>query len=250
MSSLPESSVEARRRAAPRAVLRVVAEGEPVDRLPESADAFVGAATPPPLVVLAPVLLAAASVGFVWLVTVNAWDHEGFFPWFWNVLWTIFPWVFLLPLWIILIRSLARKPAKDRLRRSYRTQRDALPRSTGRIADVQLSRSENGGVSAYLASVAVPGGDFIVARLAPGSSFAAYEAPVAGDPVSVWRLDEGWILVQAAQRRLASAPQQEEAAVEGAESLPDQLARLARLHGEGALTDDEFEAAKRRVLRG
>ncbi|MDF2807754.1 MAG: hypothetical protein K0S43_2700, partial [Cellulosimicrobium sp.] len=84
---LPPSAALARKAADPRAILRLVGNDESVDDLPRTPD---GLLDPPSSVgrkIRNGVLLVLLSGGFVWLVTVNAWDHDGFFPWFWNVVW-------------------------------------------------------------------------------------------------------------------------------------------------------------------
>lgn len=44
------------------------------------------------------------------------------------------------------------------------------------------------------------------------------------------------------------APTPSAVAAPAADGIGDQLAELARLHGDGALTDDEFAAAKQQLL--
>lgn len=249
MQRLPESIFEAKRLAAPRAILRVVPYGEPVTELPADPGAFVGRATSPAGMVLKPVLLVAVSVGFVWLVTVNAWDDDGFFPWFWNPIWLLFPWVFLTPLWIGFFRSLGRKPANDRFRRAYADWRAAARPTAGAVVDTRIARTEDGGTADFVAVIATPGGDVTVGRPAQGASFAPHEAPRPGDTVQVWRLPEDWVLVQASRdagRNAAPAASAARAAESG--TLVTQLEQLAELHRRGELTEEQFEQAKRRVL--
>jgi predicted RNA-binding Zn-ribbon protein involved in translation (DUF1610 family) len=54
------------------------------------------------------------------------------------------------------------------------------------------------------------------------------------------------ILMSPAQQRVAAAPAQSPAT--GVADLSEQLSRLAEMHASGALTDDEFAEAKRRIL--
>ncbi|MDP4332010.1 hypothetical protein Q7F20_01380 [Curtobacterium sp. A7_M15] len=244
MSQLPNTAFEAKRLAAPRAVLRVVPHGERPDVLPSDSGAFVGPGTSPVGMVLKPVLMVAVTVAFVWIVTVNAWDDEGFFPWFWNPVWVVFPWVFLTPLWVGFLRSLARKPANDRFRKSYRTLRSTTAATVGRVVDVRLTRADSGGIADYVVAVDTPGGDLVVGRIAPSATFAPHEAPEPGDTVHVWRMPDGWTLVQAARGRQRPAATSKADAF----SLAAELEQLAELHSRGDLTDEQFDQANTRLL--
>lgn len=244
MQRLPETIFEAKRQAAPRAILRLVPYGEAVDALPTDADAFVGRGTSPRGMVLKPLLLLAVSAGFVWLVTVNAWDDEGFFPWFWNPLWVLFPWVFLAPLWVAFFRSLARKPAADALRRNYDSWRAAAVATTGTVTDTRIARTDSGAIADYVAAISSAGGDLVLGRTAPGTIFVPHEAPRPGDTVRLWRLPHDWVLVQAprhpAQAAVADTAERQ--------TIADHLKQLADLHRSGELTEQEFEQAKQRLL--
>jgi hypothetical protein len=248
MQRLPESIFDAKRLSAPHAVLRVVPYREPVAELPADPGAFVGRATSPAGMVLKPVLLVAVSVAFVWLVTFNAWDEDGFFPWFWNPIWVIFPWVFLTPLWIGFFRSLGRKPANDRFRRSYAGWRAAVRPTAGTVTDARIARTEDGGTADFVAAIASAAGDVVVGRLAPGSGFAPHEAPRPGDTVQVWRLPGDWVLVQASRDAGRGAASAATSAAGETPTLVTQLEQLAGLHRRGELSDEEFEQAKRRLL--
>ncbi|TPW78550.1 SHOCT domain-containing protein [Schumannella sp. 10F1B-5-1] len=205
------------------------------------------------------VLLLAVSAGAVALVTVTAWDHDGFFPWFWNPLWLIFPWVFLAPLWFAHVRAIRRAPRADGFRALYaREQATARPR-LGAIDDVRVSRTENGGIAGIVAAVSDPLGAVVVGRAAPGTDgVAAHEAPEPGDQAHVWRLSDGTALVQVPRalrdRRRADATAGSRSAADAASTDPasadlvEQLARLGELHDRGDLDDHEFRAAKRRLL--
>lgn len=241
--ALPDSVFEAKRRADPRAVLRVVAQGESADRLPQTASAWVGRSTSVPKMLLKTALIIAITVAGVWLVTVNAWDHDGFFPWFWNPVWTIFPWVFLGPLWAAFFRSLSRKPANDRFRKGYAAARGNATATVGRIVSTKLSQTDSGGVADYVASVADANGEIVVNRLATGTSFAPFEAPQPGETVHLWRFPDGWTLIQAARGGVRIT-------VADGGSLAAQLDQLARLHRAGDLTDEQFDLAKQKLLAG
>ncbi|MFE6735463.1 hypothetical protein [Microbacterium sp. NPDC057650] len=243
--ALPDSIFEAKRLADPRAVLRVVTQGEPSDRLPQDAAAWVGRSTSVPKMILKTVLVIAITVGGVWVVTVNAWDHDNFFPWYWNVIWTIFPWVFLGPLWAAFFRSLSRKPANDRFRKEYAAARGNATATVGRVVNTKLAQTDSGGVAEYVASVADADGEFIVNRLAVGTAFAPFEAPQPGEAVHLWRFPEGWTLIQTA-RGGARATNPDA----GDDALPAQLERLARLHRSGDLTDEQFDLAKQKLIAG
>jgi len=53
---------------------------------------------------------------------------------------------------------------------------------------------------------------------------------------------------QQAKAQRAAGQQQSQAAGAAAASMVDELARLASLHADGALTDEEFAAAKAKLL--
>jgi len=244
MQRLPETIFEAKKLADPRAVLRLVPYGESVDALPPDAGAFVGRGTSPTGMVAKPLLLVAVSVGLVWLVTVNAWDDEGFFPWFWNPIWVLFPWVFLGPLWVGFFRSLARKPAADAFRGNYDTWRRSAVVGVGTVTDTRVSRTDSGSTADFVATISTPDGDLVVGRIPRGTIFAPHEAPQPGDAVNLWRLPQEWTLVQAQRHPVRASSSA------GAESptIATQLKQLSDLHRSGALTKDEFEQAKQRLL--
>lgn len=268
---LPETIFEAKKRAAPRAVLRVVPYGESASQLPADASAFVGPASSPIKFVRQAVLTLAISAAAVWIVTVNAWDHDGFFPWFWNVIWLVFPWVFLAPLWAHFFRSLRRKPANDTFRTAYRDHRASATRAEGRIEDVRVHQADTGNVANYAALVSTPSGPIIVGTMAPNNTVPGYEAPRPGDHVFVWRFPDGWTLLQADRSRASGPagatadikPEQVDAAVNAPApttapaaddtladdpTLPERLEQLAELYKNGTLTSAEFDAAKRKLL--
>ncbi len=127
---LPPSAALARRLADQRMILRLVGHDEPVDELPPTPEGLMEPPSGTGKKIRNGVLLALLSAGFVWLVTVNAWDHDGFFPWFWNVIWTLFPWVFLTPMWA---GTSGRCAAAETTRRSTRsTTATARPRCARR----------------------------------------------------------------------------------------------------------------------
>ncbi|WP_219921791.1 SHOCT domain-containing protein [Brevibacterium oceani] len=244
--SRAELFIEAKRFADKRAILRVVPYGQSPMDLPESAEALLGTRAGAGKIAVRFALLALVSVGFVWLVTVNAWDHEGFFPWFWNILWTAFPWFFLLPLWVALFRSAARQPAGDRFRRRYASAFADTPPSAGVVTDSWIQRTDSGGTADFLLAVEDERGKIVTGCLARDASFQPFEAPVPGDAVQIWRFADGWSVVQAERPRAA-----ERATGQASVQTPtvnDQLAQLAALHAQGALTDAEFAEAKAKVL--
>lgn len=242
MPTLPKSIFDAQRQAPPNAVLRVVPYAESPDTLPATPDVFSGPATSTGKVVLRFVATAAISVAAVMIITLNAWDDDGFFPWFWNPLWALFPWVFLGPLWAAFIRSVRRRPAADRFRAAYGAWRKTAVGVEGRVTDVRMSRTDDGGTAAFVMAVSTAIGEVVVGRIAPGAAFAAHEAPQPGDTVHVWRGPDDWTIVQAARGRQSSTTGTPPP------SLAVELGRLAALHDSGGLDDAEYEQAKRRLL--
>ncbi|KON73579.1 hypothetical protein M768_11595 [Cellulosimicrobium cellulans F16] len=315
---LPPSAALARKAADPRAILRLVGNDESVDDLPRTPD---GLLDPPSSVgrkIRNGVLLVLLSGGFVWLVTVNAWDHDGFFPWFWNVVWTIFPWVFLGPLWAGYVRSLRRSRDDAPLYAQYHRDRQAAVREAGVVTASVTDRTDSSGVAQCVVRVRHGALTTTVTRLAPVTNLLPSEVPQPGDPVVVWRLPGERVVVQArrdrtralhdAARAAASATVTDasvadspdidspvtDSASTGTATTPEDapawgsplpgtapspsstttttttrtprggdapevtvqhgiaaaLSELANLHTSGALTDDEFAAAKRMLLGG
>ncbi|MGO1203882.1 hypothetical protein, partial [Cellulosimicrobium funkei] len=144
-SPLPPSAALARKTADPKAILRLVGNDESVDDLPRTPEGLMEPPSGVGTKIRNGVLLALLSGGFVWLVTVNAWDHDGFFPWFWNVVWTIFPWVFLGPMWAGYARSLRRSRDDAPLYAQYHRDRLAATREAGVVTASVTDRTESGG---------------------------------------------------------------------------------------------------------
>lgn len=195
--------IEAKRFADKRAILRVVPYGQSPMDLPETPEALLGSRAGAGKIALRFALLVVVSVGFVCLVTVNAWDHDGFFPWFWNIIWTVFPWFFLLPLWAAFFRSVAKKPAGDRFSRGCALARADLAPSPGVVTNSWIRRTDSGGTADFILAVEDTVGSVVTGRLAHDASFQPFEAPVPGDTVQIWRFAEGWTLVQAERPRAA-----------------------------------------------
>lgn len=77
---LPQSAQIAERDADRNIVLRVLPTGQNPGVLPAEATAFVAGPRTVARVLLGWVMMLAVTVGGVWLITVNAWDDDGFFP--------------------------------------------------------------------------------------------------------------------------------------------------------------------------
>ncbi|MGN7702059.1 SHOCT domain-containing protein [Cellulosimicrobium sp. 22601] len=310
---LPPSAALARKVADQRAILRLVGNDGSVDDLPRTPEGLLAPPSSVGTKIRNGVLLVLLSGGFVWLVTVNAWDHDGFFPWFWNVVWTIFPWVFLGPLWAGYARSLRRSRDDAPLYAQYHRNRKAAVREEGVVTASVTDRTDSGGVAQCVVRVRHGALTTTVTRLAPVTNLLPSEVPQPGDPVVVWRLPGERVVVQARRDRTRALHDAARAAAPGAvtdapvtaspvaespvaESLspvtprtPEDtpawgsptpasstttttttrttrgggapevtlqhgiaaaLSELAHLHASGALTDDEFAAAKRMLLGG
>lgn len=201
LDPLPPSAALARRLADQRAILRLVGHDEPVDELPPTPE---GLMEPPSGIgkkIRNGVLLALLSGGFVWLVTVNAWDHDGFFPWFWNVIWALFPWVFLTPMWAGYFRSLRRSRDDAPFYAQYHRDRKAAVRTTGTVTASVTDRTESGGVSTCVVQVEHDPLTTTVTRLAPAQNVLPSEVPQPGDTVVVFRLPGERTVVQAVRDR-------------------------------------------------
>ncbi|MGO1339292.1 MAG: hypothetical protein ACTML1_06855, partial [Cellulosimicrobium funkei] len=200
-SPLPPSAALARKTADPKAILRLVGNDESVDDLPRTPEGLMEPPSGVGTKIRNGVLLALLSGGFVWLVTVNAWDHDGFFPWFWNVVWTIFPWVFLGPMWAGYARSLRRSRDDAPLYAQYHRDRLAATREAGVVTASVTDRTESGGVAHCAVRVRHGALTTTVTRLAPVTNLLPSEVPQPGDPVVVWRLPGERVVVQARRDR-------------------------------------------------
>ncbi|MBE9924666.1 SHOCT domain-containing protein [Cellulosimicrobium cellulans] len=200
-SPLPPSAALARKTADPKAILRLVGNDESVDDLPRTPEGLMEPPSGVGTKIRNGVLLALLSGGFVWLVTVNAWDHDGFFPWFWNVVWTIFPWVFLGPMWAGYARSLRRSRDDAPLYAQYHRDRLAATREAGVVTASVTDRTESGGVAHCAVRVRHGALTTTVTRLAPVTNLLPSEVPQPGDPVVVWRLPGERAVVQARRDR-------------------------------------------------
>lgn len=237
----------AKRLADPRALLRVVPYEDEPDVLPVSARSWVGPGAGPGKIISRTVFVLAITIVGVYMTTFQAWDHDNFFPWFWNIVWLVFPWFFLTPLWTWYIKSLTKKPADDRFRAGYARARDNLTPVTARVVDTWMARGESGRIVDFVLAVEHPGAPrpIISQRLADDAAFQPFEAPVHGDKVHLWQFPDGWTLIQAARPR---AGRRDTATTSSSASLAEQLERLARLHESGTLSVEEFEKAKQQLL--
>lgn len=237
----------AKRLADPRAVLRVTPHGQEADELPTRALSWVGPGTGPGRIILRTVIIIAVSIAGVYLSTVQAWDHDSFFPWYWNIVWLLFPWFFLVPLWTSFIKSLTKNPADDHFRAQYARVRDSLNSVTGTVVGTWMACGESGAIVDFVLAVEHPDmtHPMVAHRLAADAVFQPFEAPVHGDKVHLWHFPDGWTLIQATRPR---AQGQSGPARHSSASLPEQLERLVRLRESGALSAEEFKKAKLQLL--
>ena len=238
--------------ASKRAILHVVPYGENASQLPGHSIVFLGLPLGGSGAAGLAFVLILASAGFSFGITAGAWDHEGFFHWTWNLLWAVFPWFFLTPLWVFYFLALKRAPEKRQFHEMYAEQWQRVRPVAAVVDDVQISRTDDGGVHEIAVSLNEPGRQLAVARMAAMNKFEPYQAPEPGDVVYIWRFADDWIIVQAQRGKDNQARRDPAAgAVPGpvpAGSLAEQLELLAGLHRDGALSRDEFEQAKRKLL--
>jgi|GEM_PF-2057883 len=206
LDPLPPSAALARKVADPKAILRLVGHDEPVDELPRTPEGIIEPPSGTGTKIRNGVLLALLSGGFVWLVTINAWDHDGFFPWFWNVVWAVFPWLFLAPMWGGYARSLRRSRDDAPLWAQYHRDRQAAVRTTGVVRASVTDRTDSGGVATCVVRVEHGPLTTTVQRLAPVQNLLPSEVPQPGDRVVVFRLPGGRTVVQARRDRTRPLP--------------------------------------------
>lgn len=85
-----------------------------------------------------------------------------------------------------------------------------------------------------------------VAELVIGGGQAARALAAVGEKERIAKQIYGKVLELAP--KTSDAPYQEAAAISGTASTADELERLTRLHHDGSLTDEEFAAAKAKLL--
>ncbi|MER6991319.1 SHOCT domain-containing protein [Saccharopolyspora hirsuta] len=223
-------------------LVRIVTRGEDASLLPEDPEAIAGKVYSPIERVLFAGLLCVVSVAAVFLITVNAWDDEGFFPWFWNVVWVLFPWVFLTPAWSAYARSLRRQSRAGEFAAGFEEFRARAVRAGGTVTDVGVRVGENGRVNRMAVEIGYdwPHGTQERVVVAPRSvNLLQTEIPQVGAPAHVWiSPDQRTRVVQIAAG----------AAVPGQSDVAESLAKLAELHASGALSDEEYQKAKQRLL--
>ncbi|SEB45523.1 SHOCT domain-containing protein [Arthrobacter woluwensis] len=244
-----------------RAVLRIAATAHDAAVLPEGPERIV-----PPMMsvwrrLLLGVVLLAGSVLAVWVITVGAWDDEGFFPWYWNVLWLFFPWIFLVQAWLPYLAGWKRYAESRRFIDHYAAFRQESVRVPGTVTGTLVRTAEsNDAVSALVVKVHYewpPGkpSDVVVASRAPG--IRRSEAPENGDPAFIWierdagRASSGASASSAKARmlvQLSRAARTERRPASTTVGLAEELEALAVLHRNGELSSEEFTAAKARLL--
>ncbi|MDA3642831.1 hypothetical protein LZ318_38085 [Saccharopolyspora indica] len=169
--------------------VRVVSSiGEPA-QLPKNPELITGSFKTVKQPVLTGLLLIVISALAVRLVTVNAWDDEDFFPWYWNVLWTVFPWVFLAPAWKDYFDRTVRSFTASRFADAYEAFRAEAVQVRGTVAGIRGKPTRYRRVSRLVVDVACewpPGNRMSVVALSPGINLPHHEVPEIGAPAFVW----------------------------------------------------------------
>ncbi|KAA5830578.1 hypothetical protein F1721_22220 [Saccharopolyspora hirsuta] len=170
-------------------LVRIVTRGEDASRLPEDPEAIAGKVYSPIERVLLAGLLCVVSVAAVFLITVNAWDVEGFFPWYWNVVWVLFPWVFLGPAWGAYFEKVRRNVSASRFAESYEEFRAESVHVRGTVAGVREKPARHRRVGQLVVDVAYerPTGERAsVVAISPDINMPHHEVPEIGAPAHVW----------------------------------------------------------------
>ncbi|MER7081220.1 Short C-terminal domain-containing protein [Saccharopolyspora kobensis] len=220
--------------------VRVVTGDSDASRLEPDPEAVVGAISSPGQQFLGGVVLCAVSVLAVYVITFNAWDEDGFFPWYWNVVWTLFPWFFLTPVWLGYAKSLRRQACARRFAAGFEEFRARAVRVAGTVENVHVMTSESGRVIRLAAEIGC-GAQGPLVVLTTQISLLQTEVPKVGAPAHVWiGPDQQTKVVQIASG-VAEPP-------EPGADVVDSSAMLAELHSSGALSDEEYQKAKQRLL--
>ena len=242
MPQAPDDDRPIRLSPEPRARLRVVGYGESVDVLPGDPDLFIGRAVTGPRAVAWAVALVVATVALAWAVPVKFWDDTGSHGWVWNAIWVVFPWLFIVPLWILFVSSMRRRPERDEFRARYPIERDRARSIAGTVTDTRVTRTDEGGVREYVATVTADDGTVVVTGLAPRQSPAEHELPRKSDRVHLWLFDDDRTLIQAATHRVGTGPAQP---FPGSESDgPSSIIDLNHLIGK--LSAESYQGSSRR----
>ncbi|MER6991318.1 hypothetical protein ABT337_18785 [Saccharopolyspora hirsuta] len=180
--------------------VRVVSSiGDPA-QLPENPELITGSFTRFRKPVVVGLLLVVVSVLAVRLVTVTAWDAEGFFPWYRNVLWAVFPWVFLGPAWGAYFEKVRRNVSASRFAESYEEFRAESVHVRGTVAGVREKPARHRRVGQPVVDVAYerPTGERASAvAISPDINLPHHEVPEIGAPAHVWLIpDEHTRVVQ------------------------------------------------------
>lgn len=249
---------EARDRGGLSSALRLVDPGEDPRILSTNPDHFfrkswVNASM---LAFLALIVASALAVHFF---TIEHWDSD--LPWDWNATLLVVPWVVLAPLWGFWIWGHRRHARVSRGREVIAAMTRGTPAERGQCAWV--SHPEGDVISRRKLDVLVvaesPGGEvvFVDARLKTKPKIHGDLFRI-GDPIWLWRGSDGWVFGQIAPHGLDPTyspddeppfPSWEE--VHGGHSpeyFVTQLSALAARYRSGALTRDEYETAKNRLL--
>lgn len=249
---------ETKERGGLSSALRLVDPGEDPRILSSNPDHFFGK----PWVgvsALAFLALAAASVLAVRFLTIELWD--GGLPWVWNTTWLIVPWMVLAPLWGMWIWQQRRCVRVSRGREAIAAMVHGTPAERGQA--IWASHPEGDVISRRKLDMLVvaesQGGEsvFVDARLKsrPRDRGDWYRI---GDPIWLWRGENGWIFAQIALHGLDPTyspddeppfPTWEE--MHGGHSpeyFVTRLSALAAQYRAGAMTRDEYETAEDRLL--
>lgn len=244
----PESVVSAEKflelvkRADKGSRLRIATRGADVSRLEEDPEAIVGKVISPGQRFGIGMLLIIVSVVGVYLITFNAWDDEGFFPWFWNVIWVLFPWFFLGPAWLACFKVLRRQSRAGDFAAGFDEFRARAVRAGGTTEDLRVMVGENGRVIRMAVEVAYDwprGTQTPIVAVAPHLNLLQTEIPQVGAPAYVWiGPDQQTRVVQIAG---AAAPSQPGGNGQPDVDIAESLAKLAELHAGGALSDESSD---------
>ncbi|GAA3590546.1 hypothetical protein GCM10022198_13030 [Klugiella xanthotipulae] len=228
LQNLPADDFKALKLTTPHTRLLPVKRAEDMGKLPTDPQVVYGKYTSRKRRVLQGVYLVAGTCLGVGFITGNALNHGGVMPLAWDIIWILFPWVFLLPLWRGYFRGwrsatrTQQKSAED-----YAAFSQAALHVTGTVIDriLRVDRTNRAVVLVLLLHTQVPGRpmeSLVVSEFAAGNPPLESESPQVGDTVIVW-IDphpggSGEKIVQSNQ---AWSRRQERAAEQGATADPD-----------------------------
>lgn len=181
-------------------MLRLVEPGDDPRVLSTDPDDFIRMPSTGPAL-LGLLGLAALSALSVRYITVPAWHHDGILPWYWDVIWLVVPWLFLIPLWGVWLRRQLRRPRIREAREAIASIGVGVPPQQWHVTDVSYPHVDPQPVRRLEVTVTAesPSGQRILAtNRVPMRGRSTFDLCRIGAPVWIWQHPNGQIVAQVA----------------------------------------------------